>query len=80
MEKSLRRIDLENGTVVGQEILLQELDERIRDVRVGPDGLIYVLTDSAEGKLLRLSPPARELAQRAGHQVTDRLANEVAAN
>lgn len=58
VEKSVRRIDMENGKVVGQEILLREVDERIRDVRVGPDGLIYVLTDSAEGKLLRLSPRA----------------------
>lgn len=56
VEKSLRRVDMQNGAVVGQEILLQELEERIRDVRVGPDGLIYVLTDSATGKLLRLRP------------------------
>lgn len=56
VEKSLRRVDMENGKVVGQEILLREVDERIRDVRIGPDGLIYVLTDSADGKLLRLSP------------------------
>ena len=56
VEKSLRRVDMENGKVVGQEVLLREVDERIRDVRIGPDGLIYVLTDSADGKLLRLSP------------------------
>ncbi len=56
VEKSLRRIDMENGVAVGQDILLRELDERIRDVRVGPDGLIYVLTDSAQGRLLRLRP------------------------
>lgn len=56
VEKSLRRVDIENGAVVGQEILLTELNERIRDVRIGPDELIYVLTDSAEGKILRLRP------------------------
>ena len=56
VEKTVRRINIENDVVVGQTILLRELDERIRDVRVGPDGLIYVLTDSPEGKLLRLSP------------------------
>ena len=56
VEKSLRRVDIENGAVVGQEILLTELNERIRDVRIGPDELIYVLTDSAEGKILRLQP------------------------
>ena len=56
IEKSLRRVDMENGEVVGQTVLLREVDERIRDVRVGPDGLIYVLTDSPDGKLLRLVP------------------------
>lgn len=56
VEKSLRRIKIKNGAVVGQEILLTELGERIRDVRVGPDELIYVLTDSADGRLLRLRP------------------------
>jgi len=56
VEKSLRRVDMEDGKVVGQEIMLQELDERIRDVRVGPDGLVYVLTDSPQGRLLRLTP------------------------
>src|SRR5690606_28633043 len=39
-----------NGTTVTQvQALLTDLGERIRDVRVGPDGLIYVLTDNAEG-------------------------------
>ena len=33
-----------------------ELHERIRDVQEGPDGLIYVLTDAAKGRILRLSP------------------------
>jgi len=56
VEKSLRRVDIENGAVVGQQILLTEIGERIRDVRVGPDELIYVLTDSADGKILRLLP------------------------
>ena len=58
IEKSVRRIDLQNGQVIGQEVLLTELDERIRDVRVGPDGLIYVLTDSPTGRVLRLLPNA----------------------
>jgi glucose/arabinose dehydrogenase len=39
------------------ERLLTELDERIRDVKVGPDGALYVLTDGVDGKLLRLLPP-----------------------
>ena len=43
-----------------RETLLTELHQRIRDVRQGPDGLIYVLTDEDDGALLRLSPaPAK---------------------
>jgi glucose/arabinose dehydrogenase len=51
----LRRIDLEGGAVIGQEILLGELEARMRDVEVGPDGSIYVLTDEDDGRLIRLS-------------------------
>ncbi len=39
-----------------RETLLTELHQRIRDVRQGPDGLLYVLTDEADGALLRISP------------------------
>lgn len=52
----LARVDLEDGKVVGEEKLLTDLGERIRDVRQGPDGYIYVLTDSDDGRLLRLKP------------------------
>lgn len=41
-----------------RETLLTELHQRIRDVRQGPDGLIYVLTDEDDGALLRLEPRA----------------------
>jgi glucose/arabinose dehydrogenase len=52
----LARVDLQDGKVVGEEKLLTDLGERIRDVRQGPDGYIYVLTDSDDGRLLRLKP------------------------
>ena len=52
----LRRLELDGDKVVGQEVLLQNLSERIRDVRSGPDGYLYVLTDSQNGQLLRLKP------------------------
>ena len=39
-----------------REWLLAELRQRIRDVRQGPDGLIYVLTDADEAALLRIEP------------------------
>ena len=55
----LERIVLnENGEETAREWILEELGERIRDVKQGPDGLIYVLTESPEGVLLRLSPVA----------------------
>jgi len=44
------------GKVVRESKLLTELGERIRDVRQGPDGLLYVLTDNSNGKLIRLLP------------------------
>lgn len=44
------------GKVVRESKLLTDLGERIRDVRQGPDGLLYVLTDNSNGKLIRLLP------------------------
>jgi aldose sugar dehydrogenase len=52
----LVRLDLENGRVRQETRYLGELDERIRDVQQGSDGLLYVLTDSARGRLLKLAP------------------------
>jgi glucose/arabinose dehydrogenase/cytochrome c2 len=52
----LRRIHLVDGKPVAQEVLLKDLKERIRDVRMGPDGYLYLLTDNTEGRLLRLRP------------------------
>lgn len=54
--RELRRVQLRDGQVVGESILLKGLGERLRDVRVGPEGAIYVLTDAAPGQLLRLTP------------------------
>ncbi len=55
-ERSVRRVDIENGAVVDQEILFTELGMRMRDVRAGPDGYLYLLTDSADGQVLRIKP------------------------
>jgi glucose/arabinose dehydrogenase len=52
---ALVRLVLENGRVVKEERYIHELGERIRDVRQGPDGAIYVITDSGMGKVLRLT-------------------------
>jgi len=53
---SITRCYLANGKVVGEERLLQDREQRVRDVRQGPDGLLYLLTDSPEGELIRLRP------------------------
>jgi glucose/arabinose dehydrogenase len=51
---NLRRLELRNGRVTHEEALVLQRPRRIRDVRQGPDGLLYVLTDG--GALLRLEP------------------------
>lgn len=51
---SVARLAFADGKPVSEERILQDLDERIRDVVQGPDGLIYLLTDSGDGKVLRL--------------------------
>lgn len=56
VEEHLSRLDLEDGRVVGEERLLTDLGQRIRDVAQGPDGLVYVLTDQEDAKILRLAP------------------------
>lgn len=52
----LARLTLRGDRVVGEEWLLTALHERIRDVVVGPDGAIYLLTDNARGRVLKLAP------------------------
>ena len=53
--KGIRRIDLDDaGNVQGQEEM--PIGQRVRDVRQGPDGLLYVLTDESDGRLVRLEP------------------------
>jgi len=55
--KGLLRYDTQGGKPVGEpEYLLGDLKQRLRDVAVGPDGELYVLTDEADGALLRVSP------------------------
>ena len=53
----LIRLQLDGDRIVSEERLLDELGARIRDVRAGGDGNLYVLTDEDDGKLLRIVPP-----------------------
>ena len=54
--QELVRLELDQGQVVAEERLLTGEFGRIRDVRQGPDGALYLLTDAAEGQLLKLVP------------------------
>lgn len=54
----LVRLELKDGRVTREERTLDSLGERIRDVRQGPDGLLYLITDSANGRVLRIEPAA----------------------
>jgi glucose/arabinose dehydrogenase len=54
----LVRLTLADGQVTGEERYLGDLGERIRDVRQGPDGRLYLLTDNRDGRLLRVLPAA----------------------
>jgi glucose/arabinose dehydrogenase len=55
-DQMLVRLELDGEKVVREERLLRGIVGRIRDVRMGPDGLVYLLTDDSEGALLRLEP------------------------
>lgn len=54
--RQLQRVRLTGQGAEIVEVLLTELAERIRDVRTGPDGALYVLTDDGRGRLLRVTP------------------------
>ena len=51
------RLQMQGGRVTRESKLLPELGQRVRDVRQGPDGFIYLLTDASNGQVLRLLPP-----------------------
>jgi glucose/arabinose dehydrogenase len=52
----LVRLELKGDTVGSEERLLRTLNERIRDVRMGPDGALWLATDNSAGRILRLAP------------------------
>ena len=59
VESNLIRLSLRGDAIVSEERLLSDRGARIRDVRAGSDGNLYVLTDEEDGKLLRLVPPSK---------------------
>jgi glucose/arabinose dehydrogenase len=59
----LVRLELAGDKVVKEERLLRGLHERIRDVRMGPDGALWLLTDNSAGRILRLAPANRNVGR-----------------
>jgi len=57
----LVRLEVRGETIVKEERLLNELGNRVRAVCAGPDGGLYLLTDSATGMLLKIDPPPKEI-------------------
>ena len=53
VDREVRRIDLANGAMAGEEALFEDLEARVRDVRVGPDGALYVLLPD---RIVRITP------------------------
>lgn len=58
VDREVRRVALSADATQAEDVegLFDELDERIRDVRTGPEGAVYLLTDNAEGRVLRVMP------------------------
>ena len=79
---ALIRLDLDGDRVLGEERLLEEFDLRIRDVREGPDGALWLLVDEQDGKLMRLSPvaaaPGAEQQASEAQGAKEQAANEPA--
>jgi glucose/arabinose dehydrogenase len=59
LDQSLIRLQLDGDKITHEERLLKPMGARIRDVRQGPDGHLYLLTDSSDGKLLRVGLDAK---------------------
>lgn len=55
----LERLTLQDGKITARHLLLAQLGQRVRDVRQGPDGWLYLLTDARNGQLLRVQLKAR---------------------
>ena len=52
----VQRITIEDGQAGEPQRMFEEIDERIRDVRAAPDGRLYILTDSDNGRIIRVDP------------------------
>ncbi|MCD2511991.1 PQQ-dependent sugar dehydrogenase [Comamonas endophytica] len=61
--RMLERLAVQDGRITARHLLLPELGQRVRDVREGPDGWLYLLTDDSKGQLMRIQPAAAAKAR-----------------
>lgn len=59
VNKEVRRVHIDQAGTIHETAMFSELGARIRDVRVGPDGALYILTNEEHSKLVRVTPAAR---------------------
>ena len=52
----VQRLVLKDGIVVGHEVLAEDIGDRVRDVKQGPDGAVYLITDDANGRIVKMEP------------------------
>ncbi len=56
INREVRRLEIKDGEVINEESIFSEIDARIRDVRCGPDGALYIVTDGDPGRIIRVIP------------------------
>ena len=52
----LSKLDVDGNTITGEQRMFKDAFGRIRDVRIGPDGGIWLLSDATKGQLVRITP------------------------
>ena len=52
----VQRLVMKDGKVAAHEVLADDIGERVRDLKQGPDGAVYLVTDDADGRIVRMSP------------------------
>ena len=63
VDEEVRMLTLSDGAVTDEQAMFSEIGARIRDVRTGPDGMLYLLTDSEQGKVIRVVPTSDPVNQ-----------------